>query len=501
MNEFLIKSGMAKGEGNWYSRLTSSLYERIVWQKLNNPLGYIALALPSLLIAHIVSKMGFAVGVVILAIIIGLPLTFAAMFYLKFGISLIIVLSFFLLGVKRFVGDVQLGLLMDFLIAVMIFGLIVRQVQERDWSFANNPISKIILVWVIYNLLQGGNPSAESFLAWVYTVRSFAGIMAMYFLLVYAIRSEKDIYFLIKVWIGLTLLGTAWGYVQEHIGFLQFEMAWIMATPERYALLFQAGTFRKFSFFSDPLVYGILLAFTSLLCFVLATGPFSKPKKIFLLAAGMFMMVGMLYSGTRAAFILPVAGLLFYGILTLKKQVIIAMFFAALVLGVVANVPSSNPNIVRLQSAFNPTEDASYKVRMRNQAFIRPFIYTHPLGGGLGSVGEWGKKFSPWSPLANFPPDSGFVRIAVEGGWLGLLIYSALLYTVFHVGIKNYLLLKNPKLKVVSLGMLLVLFSLTLANYPQEAIGQYPISLLFFVAIAILNLAVKFDRKPELLNA
>jgi cell division protein FtsW (lipid II flippase) len=175
--------------------------------------------------------------------------------------------------------------------------------------------------------------------------------------------------------------------------------------------------------------------------------------------------------------------------------VLIAMIAAGMFLAVIVNIPTSNPNIVRLQTAFNPTEDASYQVRMKNQAFIRPFILTHPLGGGLGSVGEWGKQFSPWSPLANFPPDSGFVRIAVESGWVGLLIYCTLLFIVFYDGIKNYLLLKDPKLKVVSLAMLVVLFSLTLANYPQEAIGQYPINLLFFLAIAILNVSIKFDKK------
>jgi hypothetical protein len=456
--------------------------------------GYLFLTISALFISVIIAKFGFTSGAVLVVLIIGIPLTFACMFYLELGTSFIIILSFFLLGIKRFIGDVQIGLAMDFLIAAMFFGLIVKQVNERNWEFAKNPISKIILVWVVYNLLQVANPSAESKLAWVYTVRSFAGIMVMYFLLVYAIKSKKFLYRLLKIWILLALLGTAWGYVQEYLGFLQFEKNWIMENPERYAILFQAGTFRKFSFFSDPLVYGILLAFTSTLCFVLATGPFSKSKKILLVIAGLFMMHGMLFSGTRAAFILPIAGFVFYGILTLKKRVIVGMVITTLFLIVIVNVPTSNPNIVRLQTAFRPTEDASYQVRMKNQAFIRPFIISHPLGGGLGSVGEWGKKFSPWSPLANFPPDSGFVRIAVEGGWIGLLIYASLLFTVFYNGIKNYLFLKDPKLKIVSLGMLVVLFSLTLANYPQEAIGQYPINLLFFVAIAILNVSVKLDN-------
>ena len=43
--------------------------------------------------------------------------------------------------------------------------------------------------------------------------------------------------------------------------------------------------------------------------------------------------------------------------------------------------------------------------------------------------------------------------------------------------------------------MLVVLFSLTIANYPQEAVGQYPINLLFFIIIAVLNVIPNFDKK------
>ena len=42
--------------------------------------------------------------------------------------------------------------------------------------------------------------------------------------------------------------------------------------------------------------------------------------------------------------------------------------------------------------------------------------------------------------------------------------------------------------------MLTVLYALTIANFPQEAIGQYPISLLFFVCIAIVNKCRQLDE-------
>lgn len=469
------------------------LKEKIFDEKLNNFLGFFFLILCSCLIAALISYGGIKIGGVIGALLIGTPLILASLFNLKFGISFTLMLSFIFLGAKRILDDIPLGILMDVMIVVMLFGLFIRQVKERDWSFAKNPISKVIIAWLVYVLLEGLNPWAESRLAWLYTIRGLMGFTLMYFLLMYAIDSKKFIFWLIKIWLLFMLLAMIYGYNQEFFGLQSFELNWIMSDKGRYALLFQAGKFRMFSFFSDPLVYGFSMCFTGMLCFILAGGPFRLHKKILLYTIGCLMIYGMLFSGTRAAFILPPAGFLFYSIIKFKKNIIIAGGVLLFIVVILLNIPSSNPNLVRLQSAFKPSDDPSYQVRVRNQEFIQPYIQTHPMGGGLGSVGEWGKKFSPWSPLANFPPDSGYVRIAVEMGWIGLFLFCLLLFIVFREGIKDYFRIKDPMLKTISLGMLTVVYSLTLANFPQEAIGQYPINYLFFVAIAIINKCRQFD--------
>ena len=494
MSEFAIEIGNRSNRKPFVIKVMDWLRERILIEKFNNLFGFLILLFVTICATIIVVKLGEKIGVVLSAVIIGLPMVIACLFNFKFGISFTIILAFFLLGLKRFVGDVQFGIMMDVLIGIMFFGLFIKQVKERDWSFAKNLISFMILVWILYNLLEFTNPSAESTLAWVYTVRSIAGIMILYFILMYAIKSKEFITWLIKLWIFLMALACLYGYIQEFFGFPQYEMNWIMKTQERYALLFQYGKFRKFSFFSDPLVFGISMSFTSILCFVLAGGPFKRSQKIILFLLGLFMINGMLYSGTRAAYVLPPAAFMFYTIITFRKRVLILAGVLIVLTIVLIRMPTGNPNLARFQSAFHPSDDPSYQVRVRNQAYIQPYIQTHPMGGGLGSVGEWGQKFSPESPLANFPPDSGFMRIAVEMGYIGLFLYCSLLFVVFYCGIKDYFRIKDPLLKTYSLGMLTVLYALTIANFPQEAIGQYPISLLFFVCIAIVNKCRQLDE-------
>ena len=148
-----------------------------------------------------------------------------------------------------------------------------------------------------------------------------------------------------------------------------------------------------------------------------------------------------------------------------------------------------------MQSAFKPGEDASYNTRKRNQKMIQPYLWTHPMGGGLGSTGDWGERFSPGSFLSTFPPDSGYMRIVVEAGPIGLAIYLYLLYTVMAEGIKNYYVLKNAKLKSYLLAMLCVTFALMIANFPQEATGQIPTSLFLYVLFAMICKIKVYDTE------
>lgn len=489
--EFNI-SAFSSESGVW-SRIIYWLKRIFIVEKLNNFIGIIALILCSAAAAVIVTKMGFSIGVALVILIIGIPVFFAIIFNLKFGITVIIVFSFFLMFIMRITDAIPLGTIVDLIIALMIFGLLIKQINERDWSFAKNPISKVMAVWLLYNIFQVANPTAESRLAWVYVVRSVIGVLILYFIMMYSIKDIKFITFLIKLWIILAFIGALWGYYQEYIGFLPFEDKWLREDDLRFRLLFIAGRFRKFSIFSDPVVFGYLMAYTSIMLIILiAEGPFSKGKKIIMGLLAAFMLNSMLFSGTRSAYVLIFAGLIFYAVLKLNKKILITAGVLLILGAGLVFMPTSNPNLKRFQSAFRPSEDLSYLVRQQRQALIRPYILSHPFGGGLGSVGVWGRRFNPGSFLAKFAPDSTYVRLAVETGWVGLLLYLILFYTVFHVGVKDYMKMKDPLLKAYGSAMLVALYIIAFGSYPQQA-TQMPNGLFVYIAIAIVNRAKYFD--------
>src|SRR5690606_32015014 len=100
----------------------------------------------------------------------------------RFGIISLLVASYFLFAVMRMeLTSFPLGTIMDALLMLLVGGLFLQQKYNRDWSFMNSPISLMVSIWIIYNLIMVANPIAESRMAWLYTIRSMAIVMLSYF--------------------------------------------------------------------------------------------------------------------------------------------------------------------------------------------------------------------------------------------------------------------------------------------------------------------------------
>jgi len=288
-----------------------------------------------------------------------------------------------------------------------------------------------------------------------------------------------------------------YAFKQEFIGFSAGEEAYLHSDPQIASLLFIAGHWRKFSIFSDPVSLSYNMAISSLLCICLIAGKIKKWKKIVLGVLIVIFFNAMLFSGTRGAYVLIPASLALFAILNYSKKVLIFSIAGAIFIAFLIVVPTSVPSIVRFQTAFKPSDDASFVLRRLNQKRIQPYILSHPMGGGLGSTGVWGQRFAPYSLLANFPPDSGYVRVAVEMGWIGLLIFCIFMFIILKTGINNFYRIRDPELKTYCLAMTLIVFALNLGNYPQEALVQFPVSIYFYLVIALINVTYKLDQEKN----
>ncbi len=485
----------ASSKSKW-QRFVAKLREVVFVDKLLNLYGALFLLIISVLLAACVITFGVTVGVLIAIGLVAIPIVVGLVIYPKFGIIVYLILSFTIMFWLRYGITFPLGTLMDGMLALFILGLFIKQKQQKDWLIFKNPISTWILIWIIYNILEFGNPAAESRLAWVYTIRNMALVAMMYFIFMYNIRSKQYIRLILKCWLGFMVFAALYASKQEFIGFAGFEEQY-NNSPGIPLLLFLAGHWRKYSVFSDPVTFAYNMAIASLLCVGLLAGPLKMYKKLILILFIGILLINMIFSGTRGAFPLVPAGLVLYCILKFSKKILIFGIIAAMFIGLLIVMPTTNQNILRFQTAFRPNQDASFAVRKINQARIKPYIWSHPMGGGLGSVGEWGKKFSPGSYLSNFPPDSGYVRTTVELGWIGLLIFCCMIFTIIKTGIDNYFKIKDPELKSYCLAMVIMVFTWNIANFPQEALVQYPSNVIFYLTIALINVTLRLDEEQQ----
>lgn len=467
--------------------------KKLLTDKINHPLILGIILLFSIASAVGIAFLGLKAGILLIIAIIAVPVLYSTIAYPKIGIIISIVVSYFLLYAEKFT-DFPVGTIMDGLLALLIFGFFLQQKYKQDWKVFKNPISIMILIWIGYNFIEIVNPVAASRLAWLYTVRTVAVVLLMHFIFLYHIQSVQFIRLILKLWIALCLFAALYGLNQELFGFFPFEQKWLDDNPTAISLYFIGGVWRKFSIFSDPVTFSYNMVIGSLLCISLMTAPLKNWKKVVLFLIAFICIFSMLFSGTRGAYVLVPVALGMFLILKFSRKVLILGLLAGIIMAALVFMPTSNNYIRRFQSAFSPEYDASFNIRTTNQKKIQPYIISHPFGGGLGATGTWGKRFSPQSYLANFPPDSGYVRVAVEIGWIGLLIFCTLIFIILKIGITNYYKIRDPQLKSFSLAMVLIVFALHIGNFPQEALVQYPTNILFSLVLALIITLPTLDK-------
>ncbi|MHB8209008.1 O-antigen ligase family protein [Mucilaginibacter sp.] len=471
----------------------SQTFNRIFFiEKLYNTTGIILLSALAIIIAVGTAYAGVEFGVLLLLGIIALPLLYAIIAYPKFGIIVLLIMSYMLFVLPQFGLDGPIGTIMDGLQVLLLFGMFIQMKKDKNWAMFKSPITWVSLLWLGYNLIEVLNPHAGSSLAWLYTVRPVAITILTYFVFMYNINSVKYIRLIFKIWLVLTCIGAAYAFKQEYIGFSAHEQAYL-AMPGIADLLSINGHWRKFSFFSDPVVFAYNMVMPSIFCICMLTLDIKPWKKIVFGCLIGFFLDAMLFSGTRGANVLIPAALVLLVVLKFNRKILIGTIMAAIFLAFLITVPTSNPNLYRFQTAFKPNNDDSYNLRKRNQKRIQPYIVSHVMGGGLGSTGEWGIRFTPESYLAHFPPDSGYIRVAVEDGWAGLLVFCVFMFVIIKTGINNYYLIEDKELKTYCLAMTLIIFTYNLANFPQEALVQFPSNILFYLEAALINITLRLD--------
>ncbi|MBN8705703.1 MAG: hypothetical protein J0L62_07490 [Bacteroidetes bacterium] len=150
----------AYSEGFQTSWFSDFLFDLFIRNRMNSVWGWLLLSGIMIAVSAGVAIIGPMLGIFIIALVIGGPLVFSTLLSLKTGVYVIISISFSIGVVIMAFPSLQIGLLVDLLILFMFLGLVYRSYKSKDWSSFKTPVSVVILIWIIYNLLQIANPGA-----------------------------------------------------------------------------------------------------------------------------------------------------------------------------------------------------------------------------------------------------------------------------------------------------------------------------------------------------
>ena len=468
---------------------------------MNHYQSLVAFFLLSVLCGMVISSLGIKGGIFLMV----LPFLVGGGIYLfrqpmKIFI-LAVLLSFFISGLSRYI-KFQWGLGIDVLLVLTLLSLFFQHFKKLDWSVFKKDLVLWSFAWMAYVTFEIINPEARSITAWFYAMRGIGMYQLFTFTCVLLlVKKPQFIADILDLLIFLSVLGAIWAIKQKYIGTDAAEDYWLWAENhhEEHVLF---GVLRAFSFYSDAGQFGASQAMFALISgiLILKPGRIGK-KKILYSISFVLIFIGFAISGSRGALAIPAIGGITYLFFCKNFKVLTAGFFVLFLTFYFlkyTHVAHGNEQVRRIRTAL-AEDNPSLNARLRNQVTFGKYLGSRPFGGGVGSAGFWGNRFSPNTLLAETPTDSYYVKIWAETGIVGLCLHVLMLgYFVGKCGV-IFWHLQNESIRYEVLAMYCSIVGVLIASYGNQVFSQMPTGMIMNIFIPLLFLTPSFE-KGNILN-
>jgi putative inorganic carbon (hco3(-)) transporter len=479
------------------------LHREVMLKKCMSPLGITILSLLAIVCGYLAYIDLFFIPIAVASILAGLIVTYYCLFKPLTGFYIVTSIAFLAFYPSRLLNkEIPLSSGVEILTLFLFLGTFLskRKKPAPQTPLVRTGISVLLIIYTLYYIVALFNPNMDNMGGWAFSFKRYLVYILIYIIAYKLIDSPDKLRYFLKFWILFSFVAALYGCYQQWFGLLPMELNYIKSDPIEFKLLNQGGTIRKFSFLSDVVSFGILSGSMSVLTIILAINDKNKKRRNTLYAISIILILGMLYSGTRTTTIILPAGIGLYIFMTIQNKTTLATLFASFMVAFfVLFAPINTPVLNRIRSTFNSKEE-SLQVRDINRHYIQPYIYAHPIGGGIATTGVEGKRFNPGHPLAGFPPDSGLLKAALELGWVGLALTMLFYLSILYQGIHYYFSIRNKTYKVYIVAITTSLFATIVTQYAQVSIGQIPGAIFFFAALSLLKKIREFDEAEQVGN-
>lgn len=484
-----------------FDRATTPLFQWVKFhfltKKMTTPIGIIFFFLLALLVPYITVVISLKLSVSIVAVTGVVLLCVVCIAYPVMGYYIAFFSSLFLSLPEKLLNSEQTlptGLIPEFISYLALIGVVTKHKyrKEIDNRFWYNGITLWMMILFLYYILELFNPSMPSKFGWFNFFRKQVSFFAFFYVSYCVLNSKKAIWTFIHLWVFLSTLHVLYCCKQQWFGFFDFEYYWVISDETRTSLYINWGFFRRFGLISDPANAGILYALSTVSVLVLALRSTKTGTRLFYYVLTVFHFLAAGYTGTRTATLMVIAGVVFYCILTLneKRTLVFSGCFAMLFIAIMYVPIYDNFVINRIRSTFEGSKDHSQMVRDINRRTVQPYVYSHPIGGGINTSGVPGFLYNPGHFLNQFSADSGYMLVMMEQGTIGLLFTMIFYFVILRMGIKYCYRVRDPDIKTLYIVSLVYIFTMMVAQFSQSAMGQYP-SYLFYLGATVLLIKLR----------
>lgn len=438
-------------------------------------------------------------GITVVGLLMMLPLIigFVALifYYPRMGLISFIVYCFINPSLGKHIEGPQFGLGQDGILLLTWLGVIFYRTNKFRFRHLNNDLVWMAVVWFIITVLQIANPQRPSVIGWFYEMRSSTLYWVLTIPLVFLVFNKKsDLDLFLKLIIAFSFAGALYGIKQLFIGVDAAENRWLEAGAKKTHILF--GKLRVFSYYSEAGQFGASQAHLTVVCLILALGPYGKLKKLWYTIAGLFIFYGMLLSGTRGALFGLVGGGFIFLVLSKNIKILIIggivglLFFCVLKY---TSIGSGNEQIVRLRTSLDPN-DASLQARLNNQIILKDFLSDKPFGAGVGTIGMWGLKYNADKFISTIPPDSLYVKVWAMYGIIGFIIWFGIMLYITGKCIGIIWHTRDPVLHNKLSALCAGATGILLCSYGNEVMNAMPSSAIVYVSWALIWMSPRWDN-------
>lgn len=359
----------------------------------------------------------------------------------------------------------------DILIIAMIIGWIIKTITRKGKFFEGAALNVPVMIMVFYTLFSlyygssylGYPVTFDIYDVRIQTWKNYILLPIIYFIVLNNINEKKYI-----KWLALIMIGVIF------IMSLQFFRSYRFVDKSVFSdAMRQTGTFSYLgpneyaAFFSHYIfiVLGLLLLVKS------------KIKKIFLLATSALNLYCIVFLFSRGSYLATYAVLTLMGVL--RKNILIIIFVMAILFSWKTLFPPSVvERVLMTKNNYGELEEsAQLRVMVWNQSMAL-FASSPLIGVGFNTFPYLGFVLGETHNL--------YVKILVEQGVVGLIIFFVIIFFALVYGWRLYRKAKDDFLKGLGLGFVMCILSLLISNFFGDRWTYLPLGAYFWAFMGLV---------------